>query len=175
MSEQPPPPSGYFKKFTQIGVVVRDIEKAARHLTNVFGIGPFNIIDWPPAGREDMPRFYYGQPAHFTARMAFLNLGNAELELIQPVSDDSIWADFLREHGEGIHHIRFNVEDTRPVMEDMAERGIQSIQHGSGIRPGTTWVNFDSENLVGFIIEIMSVVPGTDGRTPTIKDGKVQL
>ncbi len=157
----------------QIGVIVADIEKAIEGLTSVFGIGPFRIIDWPPAGREDMERRYYDEPADFTARMAFTEAGPVELELIQPVSGRSIWADYLEEHGPGIHHIRFNVDDMKPVTEYLAGQGIGVAQSAHGIRPGTEWANFDSVARVGFTIEVMQALAGTDGRTPMIVDGKV--
>jgi methylmalonyl-CoA/ethylmalonyl-CoA epimerase len=166
-------PKEMFGKFVQIGVVVADLEKTTCALTEIFGIGPFNIVDWPPEGRADLKRFYHGQPADFTARMAFTELGPIELELIQPVSGQSIWADFLRESGGGIHHIRFNVDELEPVQEYLAGQDILSAQHGSGIRPGTMWMNFDSMEKVGFIVEVMKVVPGTSGRTPRIVDGEV--
>ncbi len=163
-----------FSDFVQIGVIVRDLEKATSALSKVFGIGPFRTIDWPPPDRTDIQRFYHGMPAEFGARMAFAELGSVELELIQPLEGDSIWADFLRDHGEGIHHIRFNVRDLEPVIEHLAGHGIDVAQMGSGIRPGTTWANFASESAVGFCIEVMKALPGTDGRTPMVVDGKVQ-
>jgi catechol 2,3-dioxygenase-like lactoylglutathione lyase family enzyme len=166
-------PKEMFGKFVQIGVVVADLDKSTRALTDIFGIGPFHIVDWPPEGRADLERFYHGQPGDFTARMAFTELGSIELELIQPVSGQSIWADFLRDSGGGIHHIRFNVDELEPVQEYLAGQGILSAQHGSGIRPGTMWMNFNSMEKVGFIIEVMKVVPGTSGRTPRIVDGNV--
>ncbi len=169
-----PCPKDMFNNFVQIGVVVADIEQSIHYLGEIFGIGPFRIVDWPPAGRSDIQKFYHGQPGNFTARMAFAELGPVELELIQPVEGESIWADFLRERGGGIHHIRFNVDDTQPVQEYLAEKGIPAAQHGSGIRPGTTWMNFASEDKVGFVIEIMNALPGTSGRTPAIaEDGQV--
>jgi methylmalonyl-CoA/ethylmalonyl-CoA epimerase len=168
-----PTPKELFNKFVQIGVVVADLDKATRYLTEIFGIGPFRVIDWPPEGRTDIQKFYYGGPGNFTARMAFTELGPVELELIQPVEGKSIWADFLRDHGGGIHHLRFNVDEIEPVEQHLAQNGILSAQHGSGIRPGTTWMNFASEDKVGFVIEIMKTLPGTDGRTPQIVEGKV--
>ena len=172
MPDSPPP---FFKKFTQIGVVVKDLDHSVKVLQEVFGIGPFRVVDWPPAERTDMQRFYYGQPGSFTARMAFADLGAAELELIQPKEGESIWADFLRTHGEGIHHIRFNVDDVAPVIAYLGQHDITPAQNGLGLRPGTNWVNFGTEEAVGFVIEIMNALPGTDGRTPQISDGKVQV
>ncbi len=156
----------------QIGIVVANVDDVVQKLTEIFGMGPFRITDWPPEGREDMQRYYHRELSNFTARMAFTELGSVELELIQPCEGSSIWADFLREHGGGIHHIRFNVEAIEPVMGYLGQHGIEPAQHGTGLRPGTTWMNFDTEELLGFIIEVMSVVPGTDGRTPKAFDGK---
>jgi hypothetical protein len=167
-----PSPKEMFNKFVQIGVVVADLEVTIHHLTEVFGIGPFRVIDWPPEGRTDIQKFYYGQPGNFSARMAFTELGSVELELIQPLDGESIWADFLCEHGGGIHHLRFNVDALEPVQDYLAQNGIVPAQHGSGIRPGTTWMNFASEGKVGFVIEVMKTLPGTDGRTPQIVDGE---
>jgi catechol 2,3-dioxygenase-like lactoylglutathione lyase family enzyme len=168
-----PSPKEMFSSFVQIGAVVADLEQATRYLTEVFGIGPFRVIGWPPQGRTDIKKFYYGEPGNFTARMAFTELGPVELELIQPLEGESIWLDFLRDHGGGIHHIRFNVDDVEPVQKYLAEKGIVSAQHGSGIRPGTTWMNFASEDKIGFVIEIMNALPGTNGRTPQIDEGKI--
>jgi methylmalonyl-CoA/ethylmalonyl-CoA epimerase len=165
----------YFKKFTQVGVVVKDLDRSVKTLQEVFGIGPFRVIEWPPADRSDMQKFYYGKPGNFTARMAFADMGNAELELIQPLEGQSIWADFLSTHGEGIHHIRFNVEDVHPVIKYLSGYSIEPAQQGSGLRPGTNWVNFASEEQAGFVIEIMNALPGTDGHTPQIVDGKVHI
>lgn len=166
-------PNDLFSDFVQIGVIVADLDKSIKNLTEIFGIGPFRVIDWPPGDRSDIQRYYHGEPANFTARMAFTELGPIELELIQPVEGKSVWADYLREHGEGIHHIRFNVDEIEPTQKYLAQYNIPSAQHGSGIRPGTSWMLFASEEKVGFIIEIMKVLPGTNGRTPQIVDGKV--
>ena len=174
MSDETGIPKETFKECVQIGVVVRDLDRAIRGLTEIFGMGPFRSIYWPPEGRTDIEKFYHGRPGNFTARMAFTELGSVELELIQPLEGDSIWADFLEEHGEGIHHIRFNVLDMAPVVEYLAGQSIEVAQMGSGIRPGTAWANFGSEDKVGFIIEVMNMLPGTDGRTPQIVDGEVQ-
>lgn len=163
-----------FGSVVQIGVIVKDLDHTIQMLQDVFGMGPFRTIEWPPADRADIQRFYHDQPADFTARMGFTELGSVELELIQPVSGRSIWADFLRDHGEGIHHIRFNTLDLAPVIAHLSGHGIGIAQMGSGIRPGTMWANFDTERQIGFTIEVMKALPGTDGRTPQIVDGQVR-
>jgi len=158
----------------QVGVVVRDLDHTMRVLSDVFGIGPFRTVVYPPEDRSDILTEYRGQPGSFRYRQAFADLGSVELEIIQPLEGESIWSDFLAAHGEGIHHIRFNVTDLESVQAYLAGHGMGVIQSGSGLRPGTFWANLDTEGKLGFTIELMEPVPGTDGRTPPIVDGKVQ-
>jgi methylmalonyl-CoA/ethylmalonyl-CoA epimerase len=166
-------PTATFKQCVQIGIVVADIDATIRGLSEVLGLGPWRTIHWPPPGREDLPRFYHGQPAHFTARFAFTEAGPVELELIQPLTGDSDWADFLREHGPGIHHIRFNTYDLDSLLAYLDDKGVEVAQHGAGVRPGTHWANLATQELLGFGIEVFKALPGTSGRTPQIVDGKV--
>ncbi|MHB0856873.1 MAG: VOC family protein [Anaerolineae bacterium] len=174
MSDQPLVPSELFRNVAQIGVVVRDLERTTELLSAIFGIGPFRKIVYPPAGRDDMQRRYFGQEGDFCYVEAFADLGNVELEIIQPISGKSIWSDFLAAHGEGIHHIRFNVDDMQAVTDYLASHDICVGMSGNGLRPGTQWANFDCEGKIGFTIEIMKALAGTDGRTPQILDGQVQ-
>ena len=160
----------FFNDFVQVGVVISDIEASIKVLTEVFGLGPFRVFDWPSADRGDLKRCYYSEPESFCAKMAFTEIGNIELELIQPTKGRSVWADFLAEHGPGIHHIRFNVEEYEPVVDYLKSNGIEVTQWGEGIRPGTRWANLGTEALIGFGIEIMKKLPGTNGRTPQVNE-----
>jgi len=156
-----------FRKAIQIGVVVEDIEKSMAALTAVFGIGPFRVADLPAPERREQ-QFIDGQPAKFRTRQAFADLGSVELELIQTLEGRTIWSDFLAEHGPGIHHIRFNVPDEKAVTTYLQGKGIAKTQEGAGIREGSYWANYDTEKLVGFVIEILQPAPGSDGRTPGV-------
>jgi methylmalonyl-CoA/ethylmalonyl-CoA epimerase len=160
-----------FRDLAQIGVVVKDLDRAMAGLSKILGIGPFSVLE----DDTDPQKVHRGKPGNFAARKAFVKLGPIELELIQPLHGECIWGNFLRERGEGIHHIRFNVPDVEPVIEHMEGQGIEVSQMGSGLRPGTRWVNFDTDDRVGFTVEIMNALPGSDGRTPRIVDGKVQV
>lgn len=175
MEEAERNPRQIFSELGQIGVVVRDVKKSAQFLLEVFGIGPFRVIDYPPETRDDIERYYRGKPADFKARLAFASLGSVELELIQPLAGDNIWYDFLAQHGEGLHHIRFNVRDTEQATDYLAQQGVGIMQQGSGLRPGTVFTYFDTESEAGFIIETLNRIPGTDGRSPVSEDGTVKL
>ena len=93
-------------------------------------------------------------------------MGNIELEIIQPLDGDNVYSDFLEKKGGGIHHIRFNVPDTDMLINHLAEKEIGVTQWGMGLRPGTKWIYFDTEDTLGFVIEAMNTIQGTDGKTP---------
>jgi catechol 2,3-dioxygenase-like lactoylglutathione lyase family enzyme len=174
-ASQPSTPIEFFKNFAQIGIVVKDLDQTIRVLTEVFGLGPFRTITYPPPDRPNIMRQYKGKPGNFSYRQAFTSLGAVELELIQPLEGESVWSDFLAEHGQGIHHIRFNIDELPPVVEHLAQNGIEIGQTGAGLRPGSQWAVFDTERLAGFAIEVLKIAPGSDGRVPPIVDGKVQV
>ena len=155
-----------FGDFVQIGIVVRDIDRTISVLEDVFGIGPFRTCVYPTDDGEETPLFLNGKPAKFSHRLAFADLGPIELELVQPLEGESLLTEFLDKHGEGINHIRFNVPDLSSTLEYLSSYGIESSMSGGGLRPGTTWMHLNTEDKIGFIIELMDVLPGTDGRTP---------
>ena len=63
---------------------------------NVLGIGSWETYLWEPSLIYD--RKYYGKPSWAGEKIALARVGNAQLELVQPVEGDSIYRDFLLEH-----------------------------------------------------------------------------
>ncbi len=164
-----------FSRAIQIGVVVRDLDQSMAALTAVFGIGPFRVVACPPPGCEEQ-QFYHGELVRFRTRQAFADLGSVELELIQPLKGQTLWSDFLAERGPGIHHIRFNVPDEKALTAYLHTKGIGKTQEGAGIREGSYWANYDTERLIGFVVEILQPASGSDGRTPgVVKQGNASM
>src|SRR5262245_7503824 len=86
----------------QVGIVVRDAAATAQAWTERFHLAPARIIDWPPPNTTLADtRTYQGNTGNFHMRLAFLETGPVQLEFIQPLAGESIYADFLAEHGEG--------------------------------------------------------------------------
>jgi methylmalonyl-CoA/ethylmalonyl-CoA epimerase len=111
-----------FSKVIQIGVVVKDIDKTVARLT-ALGIGPFKTHSLP-ADREE----WYGNKrmyAEFKFRMA--NIGDMQLELIQPISGDSPHKDFLESRGEGIQHIACSVKDVQKEVNKLTKLGVDIV------------------------------------------------
>jgi hypothetical protein len=140
------------KQLVQIGIVVADRDQTAKALTSLFGIGPFRLVDWPD--RAESQYQYRGVEQKIRIRQAFVQLGNVEVELIQPLEGRNAYQDFLDETGGGIHHVLFEVPDIDPVLRELAESGVTVLQSGTGIRPGTRWALLDTREQVGFYLEL---------------------
>jgi catechol 2,3-dioxygenase-like lactoylglutathione lyase family enzyme len=146
----------------QIGIVVKDLERTTSLLSALFGIGPFRFIEWP--NRPDSKYWYRGQQEHIRIRQAFVQAGNLELEFIQPLEGErNAYRQFLDQEGGGIHHVLFETDDMDAVTAALEPHGIRPLQAGTGIRPGTRWVLLDTQELVGFLLELRQRVPGCDG------------
>lgn len=114
---------------TQIGIVVRDIETTKKKYAEFFG------VPVPPTCDSGDPAVvkttYEGEPVPESGCwMAFFNLPNLQMELIQPFGGKSTWQDFLDQHGEGIHHIAFGVKNTDEKIKIMEAFGSHVVQRG---------------------------------------------
>ncbi len=151
-------PGDTFKQCVQVGVVVRDLDAKVEYLQRVFGIGPFRVIDWPPPERGRLYKEYHGQPGQYTARIASADLGTLQLELVEPLQGPSIWQDFLDQHGEGIHHIKFSMPDEVPVLDFLAQNDVHVEMGGDGTQAGNAFYYLDTADKIGFCIELMRAV-----------------
>ncbi len=158
-------PKAILGKPVQIGFVVRDARRTAHLLSSLLGIGPFRFVDWP-LDRPDMRTFYKGQQVRFRLRLAFANLPNIELELIQPLEGDNGFVEMLNTRGEGVHHLLFDVPDPAAVVRSFAEAGIGVTMSGTGLRPGTSWAHLDTVDLLGWSVELRNKLPDSDGTSP---------
>jgi methylmalonyl-CoA/ethylmalonyl-CoA epimerase len=86
----------------QLCVVSRDLQRTMQGMVNL-GIGPWQVFTFSPDNVSDIT--YRGKPAEMTFRLAIAFSGSMMWEIIQPVDGPSIYADFLAEHGEGLHHV----------------------------------------------------------------------
>jgi hypothetical protein len=100
---------------------------------------------------------------HIRVSQAFVQLGDIEVELIQPLEGRNAYKDFLDETGGGIHHVLFEVSDIDPVLRDLAKSGVTVLQSGTGIRPGTRWALLDTRELLGFFVELRHRPDESDG------------
>jgi catechol 2,3-dioxygenase-like lactoylglutathione lyase family enzyme len=116
------------KEFGQVGLVVKDAQSVAGAYWNILGIGPWNIYSWEEPLVYD--HMYHGKPAWARAKIAQAQVGKVQLELYQPIEGNSIYGDFLKECGEGLHHISFFVDNVDETAAELEKEGFPSLESG---------------------------------------------
>ena len=130
---------------SHVGIVVRDVDQAARIFGDVFDVevpppSESPIIPFPPGVSDETT----------TVKITSFTKGNVRLELIQPLGDPSPWREFLERRGEGVHHLAFDMDDLSTTLN-----GLQS--KGGTWNLGTEEVNFayvDMTSQLGMTLEI---------------------
>jgi 4-hydroxyphenylpyruvate dioxygenase-like putative hemolysin len=135
----------------QIGIIVKDAEKTASHYAEVFGIPKPAVV--PIADDAFANTNYRGQSSTAKGKAAFFDLGPVQMELIEPVGTPSTWEEFLRTHGEGIHHIAFKTMDMDAARKFLASKGMDTIQ--SGAWDGGQYTYIESTQQLGTILELL--------------------
>ncbi|CAG2153077.1 VOC family protein [Cupriavidus plantarum] len=145
----------------QIGYVVRDIERAMRHWSEVLGVGPWFYKE--AVGTTEFR--YYGKPSALPdLSIALANSGGVQIELIQQRNDapslyrDSL--DSLARGGEGMQHIACWTDD---AFDAFAARLIASgYVEGHGGRMGMRgrFAYYLHPDLPGNIVEISEMAGG---------------
>ena len=135
--------------FCQVGIVVRSIDETVKFYTEVFGIGPFEIreVDFPNAT-------YHGQKAGYRGKRAFAKLGPVTLELIELIEGKTVHEDFLKEKGEGLHHIAFAVKDLKKSEAEAEKVGLKVIQ-GMKREDGSGFAYLNSDRIGGAMFELI--------------------
>lgn len=146
-----------FKTITQVAIVTKDIDASAKRWAALLGIEVPGISTSRPGNEVHM--MFQGKPSNDRAKLAFLKAGQVTVELIQPLGPDTSWMKFLREHGEGVHHIAFNVRDLAKSGNEMKALGYDEIHRGRWDSDNGTYVYFDSTKDLGLMIELLNSDP----------------
>jgi len=135
----------------QVGIIVADIEKTSRAWAEVLGIeAPVARLTDP---LDQAHTRYCGEPTEARAKLAFMDLGQVQLELIEPVGGPSTWRDFLEAPGQGIHHIAFRIQGMDDVIARLEARGIPPVQRGD--YTGGRYGYLDGVPELGAILELL--------------------
>ena len=116
------------KAIAQVGIVVKNLEEVMKNYWNILGIGLWDILELVPPALHHQT--YHGKPSDFMIRVVFAPAGQAQLGLLQPVSGDNIYSDFIAKHGEGLHHLRFTVDDINETTKIMNNEGFSTLMSG---------------------------------------------
>lgn len=98
-------------KIDHIGIVVHNIDEALKVYHTALGLPVKEVLEVPDQQVE----------------VAFLPLGESNLELVRPTSNDTGIAKFLEKRGEGIHHVCIEVENIEEALTQLKANGVQLI------------------------------------------------
>ena len=136
---------------------MRDLEATVRRYVDDYGIGPWEFAQIDAGDANNYRE--YGQPVERSTRIAVATVGRVMWELIEPLDEDGIYARFLAEKGEGVHHVAVATPDFEETVA-RAERkdGVMlSCQHS-----GVDIAYLDTPRDLGVTIEIISGTPGAE-------------
>ena len=143
------------RKILQIGIVTKDAKAMMKRYEEVYGITGWLFVDgttgFDPAqkARDLTTR---GVKHDFEITLAQTMIDDVQIELIQPLDEFSDYGLFLKEHGEGVHHICVEADQERmPAV--MRERGVPELL--SGTIPNTShFIYYDTSPDIGMTVEV---------------------
>ena len=135
----------------QIAWVTTDLTATEEALTTLLGAKKWIRVPSVHFGPDSCT--YRGRPADFVASISFSYAGDTQLELISPVSGESVYTEFLDRAGPGLHHICMDVDDV-----DAAVGAAEVVQRGT--MPGGMEFAYVSAEAAGVpYIEIAHISP----------------
>ena len=104
----------------QVAYAVVDLEVALPRYEALYG--PFEVAD---ATLPDCT--IRGERRDCRLRMAVNRSGPVEIELIQVLEGETPHSEHVRDHGEGLHHVRFRVRDIEARLADLEAEGFETV------------------------------------------------
>lgn len=107
-------------KIDHIGIAVKNLDETLKFYTEILGLE----LHGTEVVEEQK------------VRVAFLPVGDTEVELLESTSDDGPIAKFIEKNGEGVQHIAFKVDNIEEAIEEMKAKGMMMIdekpRYGAG-------------------------------------------
>jgi len=125
-------------KINHVAIVVQDIDAALNFWEQTFGLELDHVEEVPSQ----------------KSKVAFLPLGESEIELVQPTTSDSGLANFLEKRGEGMHHICIEVEDIDATLAELKSKGVRLINDVPEELPGRKMAFVHPKAANGVLVEL---------------------
>lgn len=135
------------EKVHHVGVVVRDMDEAMRFFRDTLGLHVHKEATIQQQG----------------VRAALLTLGDSEIELLQPVVEDTGVARYLDKKGEGLHHVCFQVDDIERDLDALKRRGTEMIDLETRIGLAGRICFLHPSALDGTLVELCQPIDDSDG------------
>jgi 4-hydroxyphenylpyruvate dioxygenase-like putative hemolysin len=136
----------------QVAWVAGDLDATEAALGPQFGVTAWTRLPDIRFGPETCT--FRGKPADFTAHVSLAYSGDLQLELIQPVSGESLYSEHLTAHGPGLHHTCFEVTDMAAAVAAATAAGIEVVQAGSMAGGGMQFAYLDASSAGASYVEL---------------------
>lgn len=138
--------------FDQIGILVKNIETAAKYLGNLMQFqSNLNVIE------QSSKASYKGKEVTFIMKKIMQNFGGKQFEVIELVEStgDHLYLDFIKNGYEGLHHLGIYSKNAEEIIKNYNEKyNIEVIQSGAAGK--VKFYFLDTRELVGFYLELIS-------------------
>lgn len=143
------------RKLCQIAFVCKDIEETMKKWVDYLSVGPWLVLTFDNSSMENFKLNGKEVNEPFKFIVALANVGEMQIELLQPVYGPLSYQQFIDTKGEGLHHIKEQMSEEK-INEKTAffgEKGIQVSQ--TGLFGGVDiHCIFDTESDLNFIYEL---------------------
>ncbi|HCK83767.1 MAG TPA: methylmalonyl-CoA epimerase [Hyphomonadaceae bacterium] len=135
-------------RLNHVGVAVPSIEAAKATYRDLYGVPESAITETRELPAQGV-------------RFAFVNVANSQIELIEPLGENSPILKFLeRNPAGGQHHVCFEVTDIYAARDDMVRKGATVLNEPRIGAHGTLIIFVHPKNSNGVLIELMETPKG---------------
>ncbi len=142
-----------YMKLNQYAFAIRNPEAVSEFWRKI-GL-PAIVISYPELGDP----MYYGKPTDHELIQGWQRHGSITYEWCIPVKAPIVYEDHIQLHGEGIHHLAYNVNDMDVVLEDYVSRGFVVSMGGTWGEKGKSgsgrYEYIDLEQAGGLTLELL--------------------
>lgn len=132
-------------KINHIAILVPDLEEGAGFWADALGL-PISKI-------EDI--------AEQQVRIAFLPVGDSNIELLEPTDESSGVARYLKKKGPGLHHICLEVDDIEETLQRLKDANVQLIDEVPRAgEDGVRLAFIHPKATGGTLVELYEIPPG---------------
>jgi len=156
--------------FAQIAWIVKDVETAKTFFQEMLGDGNFSQTVTTRLNEYDGT--YYGEPSDAENLVTMAYSGGLFIELIQPLSGESIFKDYIDQNpAGGVQHIAYSTPVTNldKVISAFEHKGFSVIS--SFDTPIAKIVFFDTRKEIGVFTEIMGITKEGETAVQKMKNG----
>ena len=131
-------------KLDHVGIIVKNVDATAAAIERTIGLKLTETANY-----KDI------------LRIGFMPIGGMDIELLEPTTSEGLNAEFLRDRGEGVHHMAFQVDNLDAAVATAVKQGAQVILGPTKGARGKRIVFLTGDELGGTIIELLETPVST--------------